>query len=62
MATLLLLDACSDPQSFIQSFSYRCGILFVCLFGNCRSTREFFTHLETSPLPVGKRAAYFDLC
>ena len=26
--------------------------LFVCLFGVYRPTREFFTHMETSPLPV----------
>ena len=26
--------------------------LFVCLFGVYRSTREFFTHMETSTLPV----------
>ena len=25
---------------------------FVCLFGFFRPTREFFTHLQTSPLPV----------
>ena len=26
--------------------------LFVCLFGVYRLTREFFTHMETSPLPM----------
>ena len=26
--------------------------MFACLFGVFRPTREFFTHLETSPLPV----------
>ena len=26
--------------------------LFVCLFGVCRPTLEFFNHLETPPLPV----------
>ena len=26
--------------------------LFVCLFGVLRPTREFFSHLETSPFPV----------
>ena len=26
--------------------------VFVCLFGVCRSIWEFFTHMETSPLPV----------
>ena len=26
--------------------------LFGCLFGVYRSTREFFTHIMTSPLPV----------
>ena len=26
--------------------------LFVCLFGVYHPTREFFTHMETSPLPV----------
>ena len=24
----------------------------VCLFGDIRPTQDFFTHLETSPLPV----------
>ena len=28
------------------------GGMFVCLFGVFRPTREFFSHLETSPLPV----------
>ena len=36
-----------DLSSFI--FYY---ILFVCLFGVYSPTREFFTHMETSPLPV----------
>ena len=26
--------------------------LFICLFGVVRRTQEFFTHMETSPLPV----------
>ena len=34
--------------------------LFVCLFVVFRPTREFFTHIETSPLPVN--AADYDLC
>ena len=35
-------------------------VMFVCLGGVYRPTREFFTHMETSPLPV--KAANFDLC
>ena len=27
-------------------------VLFICLFVYYRPTREFFTHMETSPLPV----------
>ena len=27
-------------------------IIHFCLFGDFRPTQEFFTHLETSPLPV----------
>ena len=34
--------------------------LFVCLFGVFHPTRGFFTHMETSPLPL--KAANFDLC
>ena len=34
--------------------------LFVCLFGVFRATRNFYTHLETSPLPV--KDANCDLC
>ena len=46
-----------------------CFCLFVCLFvclffvfclGDYRPTREFFTHMETSPLTV--KDAHFDLC
>ena len=33
--------------------------LFVCLFGVDRPTQEFFTHMETSQLPV---KGNFDLC
>ena len=33
----------------------------VCLFGVYYPTREFFTHIETLPLPVNARAANFDL-
>ena len=34
--------------------------MFVWLFGEFRSTRELFTHMETSPLPV--EGCKFDLC
>ena len=27
-------------------------VLQICLYGVYRPTREFFTHIETSPLPV----------
>ena len=38
-----------------------CIVLFVlCLFGVYRPTQEFFTHLETSPLPV--KGWIFYLC
>ena len=32
--------------------------LFVCLFGVLGSTREFFTHMETSPLPRDANLTY----
>ena len=35
-------------------------VFFVCLFGVFRPTRELFTHLDTSPLPV--TIVNFDLC
>ena len=31
---------------------YKEDCMFLCLFGVFRSTREFFTHMNTSPLPV----------
>ena len=34
---------------------------FVCLFWVFHHTREMFTHMEMSPLPV-KDCKYFDLC
>ena len=34
---------------------------FVCLFGVFRPTREFFTYMETSPLPMnGYKFLHFD--
>ena len=32
--------------------TYHVFNMFFSLFGSYRPTREFFTHLETSPLPV----------
>ena len=40
--TCMFIDVCNGC-TFIR---------FICLFGVFRPTREFFTHLETSPLPV----------
>ena len=36
----------------VVTWVYHRVCLFVCLFGVFCSTRYFFTHLETSPLPV----------
>ena len=35
-----------------STFEVRIGGYLICLFGGFRPTRKFFTHLETSPLPV----------
>ena len=44
---------------FLLDLSYREQLLLlVCLFGVYRPTRDYFTHIKTSPLP---RAADFDL-
>ena len=50
----------SDWMVSAKTLHLWCFFVFVCLFGVLRPTREFFTHMETSPLPV--KAADFDLC
>ena len=35
-----------------RKYVFRLFVCFVCLFGVYSPTREFFTHIETSPLPV----------
>ena len=47
---------CKLWMFFLKALHY----MVLCLYGVYRPTREFFTHLETSPLPM--RAANFDLC
>ena len=37
---------------FVSLLFYYFTISFVCLFGVFRPTREFFTQIEKSPLPV----------
>ena len=39
-------------HAFDVSFFTLVIFWFICLFGVYRPTREFFTHVETSPLPV----------
>ena len=36
-----------------ESFSFNINSTYVCLYGVFRPTREFFTHSEKSPLPLG---------
>ena len=49
----------STKQSHCNS-NQKIVCLFVCLFRGFSPTREFFTHIEPSPLPV--KAANFDIC
>ena len=44
----------------ILTFARHSWPLFVCLSGIFRPTREFFTHSETSPMPV--KGCNFDFC
>ena len=39
-------------KTFCMIYYVSCDYIFVCLFGVYRATREFFTHMETSPLSV----------
>ena len=50
----LFLQNQRHRQSKVLSFQclLRWFSMFVCLFGVFRPIREFFTHMETSPLPV----------
>ena len=43
--TKLFSDLFDHERNFVFAF-------FVCLLGVSRPTREFFTHMETTPLPV----------
>ena len=42
----------NDTDNILIHSMYVHVCMFVCLFGVYRPTREFFTHMETSPLPV----------
>ena len=58
VATIDLIENSRNTQETIDCiYDNLCEIilnvcLFVCLFGVFPPTREFLTHLETSPLPV----------
>ena len=68
--SIVLNDIIIRPSLSIQTKQSHCNsnqkvvclfvCFFVCLFRGFSPTRGFFTHMETSPLPV--KAANFDIC
>ena len=55
MQSILITNMMYWGYSFHRVFAIcmeRIKIVYVCLFGVYRPTREFFTHMETSPLSV----------
>ena len=41
-----------ESKQWVAPLPFRFVCLLVCLFGVYRPTQEFFTHMETSPLPA----------
>ena len=51
---------CEEVADHMTNTTQQWNCLFVCLFGVYCPSREFFTHMETSSLPV--KGCKFDLC
>ena len=52
---------CVNMRLIYVNLQHNYIVLFVCLFGVYRPTREFFTHMETLPLPV-KGCKFWPIC